>query len=63
METIAKMYELLAMADGPKLLAGTSDAKPPQNLSFTDTIIMIIIITFFKVGVVNSTSLINANHF
>ena len=34
METIATLYELLAMADGAKLPAGTSDAKTTQNSSF-----------------------------
>ena len=28
------LYELIAMADGPKLPAGTSDAKRPQYSSF-----------------------------
>ena len=31
METIATLYELQAMVDGPKLPAGNSDAKTPQN--------------------------------
>ena len=30
METIATLNELLAMADGPKLPVGTSDAKTPK---------------------------------
>ena len=38
METIATPYELLAMADGPKLPARTPDAKTPQKIQvFTDT--------------------------
>ena len=31
MEAIATLFELLAMVDGPKLPAGTSDAKTPQS--------------------------------
>ena len=37
METITTLYELLAMADGPKLPAGTSDAKHLKIQVFTDT--------------------------
>ena len=39
METIAAMYELHelhAMADGPKLLARTSNAKTPQVQVYSD---------------------------
>ena len=37
-ETIATLYELLAMADGPKLLAGTPDARTPKKIKvFSNT--------------------------
>ena len=37
METIASLYKLLAMADGPKLPAENFDAKNLKIHAFTDT--------------------------
>ena len=40
METIATLYGLLAMADGPKSPAGTFDVKTPQKFKFSPILAM-----------------------